>query len=138
MPATAQPNVGLLQGWSDLEDGWGEAMNANLRVLDLAVMPRVLSRTLTTPPGSPTAGDAYIIASSPTGAWASRAGQLARWSGAAWEGLSPLARGNRDVLQRRREGSGPIPARAGEPKRLGSIEIVLGAYPRSRGGTPSA
>lgn len=89
MPATAQPNIGLTQGWADLEDGWGEAMNANLRALDLAAMPRVLSRTLAAPPGSPAAGDAYIIAASPTGAWASRAGQFARWSGAAWEFLVP-------------------------------------------------
>lgn len=89
MPATAQANLGLRQGWTDLEDGWGEDMNANLRALDLASMPRVLSRTLATPPGSPSAGDAYIVATSPTGAWASRALNLARWSGSAWEFMLP-------------------------------------------------
>lgn len=44
----------------------------------------VVSRTLTAPPGSPTAWDTYIVAASPTGSWAGQAGNLATWNGTGW------------------------------------------------------
>lgn len=44
----------------------------------------VLSMTVTTPPASPAEGDLYLIAASPTGAWAGKTGQIAEWSGGAW------------------------------------------------------
>ncbi len=49
-------------------------------------------------------------------------------------GLSPLARGNQGQPEDALDTRGPIPARAGESaaKRLGWV--VIGAYPRSRGG----
>ena len=50
-------------------------------------------------------------------------------------GLSPLARGNHQQLQNAITRTGPIPARAGEPKKIRSDVSVSGAYPRSRGGT---
>ncbi len=72
-------------------------------------------------------------------------------------GLSPLARGNLESGGKRAQGCGPIPARAGEPRkrrvnriawgpipaRAGEpngfvlLEGGQGAYPRSRGGTGS-
>lgn len=98
MPATAQPNLGLKQGYSDLEDGWGSDMNANLRALDLLVQARVIDKDLSTPPASPTDGDAYIVGASPVGAWASNAGKVARYraasagtGAAAWEFFAPKA-----------------------------------------------
>jgi len=51
-------------------------------------------------------------------------------------GLSPLARGNRRLLQKVGHAEGPIPARAGEPQQLLLKRQLFGAYPRSRGGTP--
>ena len=51
------------------------------------------------------------------------------------EGLSPLARGNRIHDPEEAQQIGPIPARAGEPKRLPQLEPTTWAYPRSRGGT---
>ena len=53
-------------------------------------------------------------------------------------GLSPLARGNRPTCGPRRRRSGPIPARAGEPMKSKALIESDRAYPRSRGGTPSA
>ncbi len=53
---------------------------------------------------------------------------------AAW-GLSPLARGNHTTAPEIDIVQGPIPARAGEPKRCASESAFNGAYPRSRGGT---
>ena len=50
-------------------------------------------------------------------------------------GLSPLARGNQSSGHKSFEGSGPIPARAGEPGEGGCAGLGLRAYPRSRGGT---
>jgi hypothetical protein len=41
---------------------------------------KVLDKDLATPPGSPAHGDAYIIAASPTGAWATHAGKLTRYN----------------------------------------------------------
>ena len=50
-------------------------------------------------------------------------------------GLSPLARGNRLRPGACEIRDGPIPARAGEPKRFLELESLWRAYPRSRGGT---
>ena len=47
---------------------------------------QVKSATLVTPPGSPAAGDVYLLfAGTPTGAWAGQLGKFARWNGSAWE-----------------------------------------------------
>ena len=50
-------------------------------------------------------------------------------------GLSPLARGNRVAVPAFFNAAGPIPARAGEPRRRAVFWRPPGAYPRSRGGT---
>lgn len=42
-----------------------------------------------TPPGSPAVDDTYVIGTSPSGAWAGRAGQFARWTGTAWYFSAP-------------------------------------------------
>ena len=52
-------------------------------------------------------------------------------------GLSPLARGNRTGCAARVYRWGPIPARAGQPLALDFFDGVPGAYPRSRGATPT-
>ena len=51
------------------------------------------------------------------------------------EGLSPLTRGNHQVLQHFLRALGPIPAHAGEPSSRSTRRISTWAYPRSRGGT---
>ena len=53
------------------------------------------------------------------------------------QGLSPLARGNRCRVAFMICFPGPIPARAGEPNTVAVATTPEGAYPRSRGGTPS-
>ena len=50
-------------------------------------------------------------------------------------GLSPLARGNLYQIGLGAALLGPIPARAGEPMTMRGSSVLLGAYPRSRGGT---
>ncbi len=51
-------------------------------------------------------------------------------------GLSPLTRGNRSAAVATTSSPGPIPAHAGEPHASESLLSCMGAYPRSRGGTP--
>lgn len=59
------------------------------RLLIAAVLP-VLDDDLTAPPGSPTEGSMYIVASSPTGAWSGQTGKLAAYFG-GWVFISPWA-----------------------------------------------
>lgn len=53
--------------------------NDALNDLDFLVQPSVIDHTLATPPGSPSTGDAYVIASSPTGAWSGAANSIAAY-----------------------------------------------------------
>ncbi len=57
--------------------------NDALRILDALVQPAVLSRVLTTPPGTPAEGDRYIVAASATGAWVGQDGKVAAWQDGA-------------------------------------------------------
>ncbi len=79
MTQVTLPNAGIIAGFLPDEDGWDAEMNRNLRVLDAVTQLRVLDKDLSAPPGSPAAGDAYIIGASPTGAWASHANHIALW-----------------------------------------------------------
>ena len=52
-----------------------------------------------------------------------------------YKGLSPLARGNQWLWLHAIGRTGSIPARAGEPASLSNHSLIVGVYPRSRGGT---
>lgn len=55
----------------------------------------VLDRDLTTPPGSPSEGDAYIVDSPATGAWAGHENEIAFFFDGIWNFLAPeLVQGN--------------------------------------------
>lgn len=58
--------------------------------LDALVDLYILDRDLADPPGSPTDGDAYIVAASPTGAWAGQAGNIAYLIDGAWRFYVPV------------------------------------------------
>jgi hypothetical protein len=64
-------------------------MNEALLILDGIVNLAVIDRDLATPPASPAAGAAYIIAASPTGAWAGRTNQVARFRDGIWTYATP-------------------------------------------------
>jgi len=63
--------------------------NSAMALLDQLVQPAVKSRTTTTPPGSPSEGDTYIVAPSSTGAWAGKDNKLAAWLSGAWSFTTP-------------------------------------------------
>ncbi len=64
--------------------------NEAMRTLDTLVHPVVKSRALIAPPGSPAAGDAYLVAPSPTGGWSGKAGKLAVYVDGGWLFHDPL------------------------------------------------
>lgn len=85
MPATTEPRSSLKYGWTLGENAWKNDMDANLLSIgQFAYHLSVKDRDLATPPGSPAAGDTYIVAASPTGSWAGQASKVAIWSGTAW------------------------------------------------------
>ena len=92
MASTAEPRSGLSikSGWSYGDDNYDVDLNKDL--LDLAMAgthPSVKDRDLATPPASPAAGDCYIVAGSPTGAWVGHATHIAIWYNAAWVFYTP-------------------------------------------------
>lgn len=93
MPAITGPRNGIQHSWSLGESGWNSGMDADLKFIDnFGMHLSVKDRNLATPPSSPANGDTYIIASSPTGAWAAKsAGTLAMWStqDGAWRFATP-------------------------------------------------
>jgi Protein of unknown function (DUF2793) len=63
--------------------------NAAIRALDALVQLAVLDRDLATPPSSPSDGQRWIVAASPTGAWTGKATQIAGWQDGAWRFYVP-------------------------------------------------
>lgn len=71
-PTGANTWVSLLNIEPTTGEVFGPIQNANVQT--------VINMTTATPPVSPTNGATYVVAASPTGAWAGKAGQVARWS----------------------------------------------------------
>lgn len=91
MTAVALPNAGIKAGYLPLEDGWGQDMNKNLRLLDALLQAQVSDKDLTTPPGSPTGGSMYIVPAGASGAWNSQTDKFAIWmTGDDLTGVTPI------------------------------------------------
>ena len=92
MALTNGPNLGLLVNGNAGEGHYTDLMK-QWRGLDALVMPVVKGVGTNTPPGSPSDGDAYVVGTSPTGAWAAKNNQIARWTSVAnaWEFYVPKA-----------------------------------------------
>jgi hypothetical protein len=72
------PNTGIPyvpEGTQDPAAG----LNLALNVIDALLQTAVIDMSLTAPPGSPSDGDLYIVASGATGAWAGQDNNLARY-----------------------------------------------------------
>jgi hypothetical protein len=82
------PNLGLpyiVQGQAQKEVTHNEALN----LLDAVVQLAVLDRDLAAPPGSPAQGARYLVAASPTGAWAGHADHIAVFLDGGWLFFAP-------------------------------------------------
>lgn len=65
-------------------------VNDGLKLVDGLLAGRIEDRDLATPPGSPSDGDAYIVAASPTGDWAGQAGNIAIYDTTnGWQFVTP-------------------------------------------------
>ena len=84
------PKLGL-QELTSGQAGKEITHNQALAILDQLTQAVVIDKDLSTPPGSPANGSAYIVAASATGAWAGKDGKLAFWltSVAAWTFVTP-------------------------------------------------
>jgi hypothetical protein len=58
----------------------------------------VIENTFTTPPGTPNAGDSYLVPSGATGAWSGQTNKIATWSGSAWTFYTPSTNDQTTVL----------------------------------------
>lgn len=82
MASTLEPRGSIYYGWDLGESGWKPQMDANLkRVSRIGFQLSVLDRNLTAPPGSPSDGDTYIVATGGTGAWSGYDGYVAVYDG---------------------------------------------------------
>lgn len=81
---TTTPRLGI----TDLTSGQAvpeTSVNQMLRTAEQGAGAFIIKdKDLATPPGSPADGDAYIVASTPTGAWVGHTGQIAFYLSAAW------------------------------------------------------
>ncbi|MBN8936463.1 MAG: DUF2793 domain-containing protein [Rhizobiales bacterium] len=82
------PNLGLPQLAADQAQKH-VTVNEALYDLDALVQLAVLDRSLAAPPGSPADGARYIVAASPTGAWAGHTDHIAAWLDGAWRFFIP-------------------------------------------------
>lgn len=58
----------------------------------------VIDDYLSTPPGSLTAGDCYIVKATGTGAWAGLDNHVVQWNGSSWLDLGALSTGDRIIV----------------------------------------
>jgi len=63
--------------------------NEAIQSLDVIAAAAVEEPPRATPPGSPAVGQSYIIAASPTGAWAGKAGCLTCFTSGGWRFVDP-------------------------------------------------
>jgi hypothetical protein len=71
------PKIGLQAFWAWRYSGWKTGMDANMLKLDTIVQMAVEDKDLTSPPGSPSVGDAYIVGSGATGDWSGHDDEIA-------------------------------------------------------------
>lgn len=79
MTNTTGPRLGQLIN-ANIGEDHTDLFRAFLRAFDSLVQGSVKDKDLATPPGSPANGDAYIVATGGTGAWASKDGKVAVYS----------------------------------------------------------
>ncbi len=81
--------LGIIFGWPLGDSTYKPDMDADLKMIDTLLRGSVLDRDLTAPPGGESNGDAYIVGTSPTGAWATHEDDIAVWTESAWYFLTP-------------------------------------------------
>jgi hypothetical protein len=92
MEITIMPTPRLSFPYIETQQAQKEVTHADsLNRLDALVQAAVEDKDLATPPVSPLEGQVYIVAASPTGAWAGQAGKLAQFIGGVWKFYAPAS-----------------------------------------------
>lgn len=73
------PKIGKLI-YADIGANTPNGLRALMRALDVLLQGNVIDIAITAPPGSPANGDAYIVPTGATGAWAGQTNAIAYWS----------------------------------------------------------
>lgn len=90
MAASTEPRSGIKYGWALGENSWHTEMDANLLLVGrVGFHLSILDRDLTSPPGSPSSGDCYIVGPAPTGAWSGKVDNIAIYDGSGWVFYAP-------------------------------------------------
>jgi hypothetical protein len=76
----------LLPGQAQKEAYHNEALAS----IDATLHPSVEDKLRNDPPASPGEGESWIIVAAPTAAWATRATELATWTGGGWRFTAPV------------------------------------------------
>jgi len=83
------PGNGIYYAWGDGFSGYGLEMDDNLKKINTLINSGIIDRDLSTPPGSPSEGDTYIVAATGTGDWVGQDNNIAVYVGAAWYFITP-------------------------------------------------
>jgi hypothetical protein len=78
MAITLGPKLGLLYN-ANINEQYYDAFRPFLQALDALVQANVLNASTVVPPVSPNSGDAYLLISTPSGAWAGHQNAIAVW-----------------------------------------------------------
>lgn len=87
--ATEHPNVPLLFGFAQGENGWDDEYNDAMSLIGALLQCVVSSFGLSSPPPSPANYSLHIIGSGPSGAWAGQAWNLAYKIPSGWRFVAP-------------------------------------------------
>jgi hypothetical protein len=113
--------------------------NEALRLLDGLTQISVLDRDLAAPPGSPTEGARYIVASGATGLWAGWAGDVAFYASGAWlrlparTGWAVWVQDEARIVVRIGSVWTPLDAAMGLLTKAASVEVAKGALGSTTG-----
>lgn len=98
------------------QDNKEVTFNEAMLIVNMLGMPRIIDKDLSTPPGAPSDGDAYIVATGGAGLWSGHDGKYAAWFDEAgeWLFLDPESGWHSWVVDEKRPyrhtGTGWVPA----------------------------
>jgi hypothetical protein len=71
------PKLGVKAYWEYRASGWKDDMDGNLLMFDCIIQLAAEDKDQTSPPGSPSVGDTYIVGDSATGDWSGHDDKIA-------------------------------------------------------------
>ena len=88
MASIKENNLELNYGWPYGESGWNSGMDENIVKLGFESRKRI-NGILSSPPSSPSNGDAYIVGTAPTGLFSGKFANIAIYDRGSWVFITP-------------------------------------------------